>query len=341
MTHLILKVVKLQRWFPYPLALLGLMLPLQGIAYPVSTVAPDPNPVHSDATRRQRLPHMENVQQPQLAQQPQPDQQPQSDQQPQPICSQPALDRIIRHTIAPGETLVSLSQRYNLIPATLMGINPILRNETAPVGAEILIPPYNGIRVEVPTDRTWRDIAARYHVRADVLFEVNGCQQSPRVVFVPGVNWSPEPAAQTPLRSPLTGYPLPTTAPILLGYGWQVYPETGAVAFHNGVNLAANLGTPVLTVGAGTIAFAAQQGNYGNLIVINHAEGLQTRYSQLATINVRVGQVVRAGDRIGTVGNSGRADQPLLHFEVRSNSSLGWIAQDPSLYVENMDLAQQ
>jgi murein DD-endopeptidase MepM/ murein hydrolase activator NlpD len=260
------------------------------------------------------------------------------------LCPEPALSRVTRHRIAAGETLTSLSQRYNLIPATLMGMNPVLRNGNAPVGAEILVPPYNGIRVEVPAGSTWQDLAELYGTRADVLFEVNGCQAAPRVVFVPGVNWSPnQTATGTPPRvdGVLREYPLPATAFISTGYGWQLDSNNGNVAFHGGVDLTADRGTPVLAAGEGTVAFASNQGNYGNLVVINHSQGLQTRYAQLDSIDVEVGQTVRAGDRIGTVGNTGVATNPHLHFEIRTNSDLGWVAQDPGAYFQDMKLAEQ
>ena len=254
------------------------------------------------------------------------------------LCPAPALSRMVRHRIASGETLAAIAQRYGLIPATLLGFNPSLRNGTAPVGTEILIPPHNGIRVDVPAGQTWRDIAARYGVRADVLFEINGCQMQPRAVFVPGVNWSP--TGSTTARQPsgvLTGYPLPSEATILQGYGWQVSPASGQVVFNSGVDLAAPAGTPVLAVGSGTIAFAGVQ-NSTTLVVINHSQGLQTRYALLGNLSVRAGQTVRAGDRLGTVAANNPA---ALHFEVRSNSSLGWVAQNPSTYIRNLNLANQ
>ncbi|UBF29085.1 M23 family metallopeptidase [Kovacikia minuta CCNUW1] len=258
-------------------------------------------------------------------------------------CQAPVLSRLIRHKIAAGETLDGIAQRYNLIPATLMGLNPQLRGGKAPVGAEILVPPYNGIRVELQSNQTWRDIAKRYNVRPAVLFEVNGCQPAPKVVFVPGVNWSPveasgqkAPTAQT--TRILSGFPLPakpSQSAILLGYGWGVQPNTGRVGFHSGVDLVAATGTPVLAAGDGTVAFAGNQGAYGRLVVINHQEGLQTRYAQLGSIKVKVGQRVRKGQTIATVGSSGipSSKQPHLHFEVRSRSNLGWVAQSPEPYL--------
>ncbi len=257
-------------------------------------------------------------------------------------CPAPVLSRLVRHKIAPGETLDSLARQYALIPATLMGLNPALRSGKAPVGTEILIPPYNGIRVELKTNQTWRDVAKTYGVRPDVLFEVNGCQKTPKVVFVPGVNWSPvsppgQPSAMA-IEQILAGDPLPgnfNRSLILLGYGWGLQPLLGKVEFHSGVDLAARPGTAVLAAGNGTVAFAGSQGAYGKLVVINHAQGWQTRYAQLGSIAVKPGQIVKTGQTIGTVGISGRpsSKEPHLHFEVRSRSNLGWVAENPEPYL--------
>jgi lysostaphin len=260
-------------------------------------------------------------------------------------CQPPALARLRQHQIAPGETLDSIARRYNLIPATLMGLNPVLQTGQAPVGAVILIPPYNGVRVEVPANQTLRDVAKTYSVRLDVLFEVNGCQANPRVVFVPGVNWSPLEAAAASTSSAIAqvigGYPLPPAfadATLLMGYGWKLQPRLGQVAFHSGVDLAAPVGTDVLAAGSGTVAFVGNQGSYGNLIVINHAQGLQTRYGQLSAIRVQVGQGVQQGQVIGAVGVSGipSSERPHLHFELRSRSNLGWVAENPEPYLKRI-----
>ncbi|MEH2163552.1 MAG: M23 family metallopeptidase [Nostoc sp.] len=268
-------------------------------------------------------------------------------------CPTPALSRFQRHKVVRGETLESIAQRYNLIPTTIIGMNPALQNgamptvgsTNAPVGSVLQIPPYNGIVVEVPRGQTWRQVAAQYKVRADSLFEVNGCQQNPRIVFVPGVNWSPNGVvtksplatdAGTPNRASLSGYPLAQVATVGLAYGWQINPATGEVFFHSGVDLLAPVGSNVVAIASGTVAFANDQGSYGKLVIINHPGGLQSRYAQLDSIKVTVGQQVKKGDLLGTVGTTGKptSTQPHLHFEVRSTSSLGWVAQDPKDYLK-------
>ncbi len=261
-------------------------------------------------------------------------------------CPTSALSRFQRHKVIRGETLESIAQRYNLIPTTIIGMNPALQNGTvATVGSVLQIPPYNGIVVEVPRGQTWRQVAAKYKVRADSLFEVNGCQQDPRVVFVPGVNWSPNGVfsksptptdAGTQKRASLSGYPLAQVVTVALLYGWQINPATGEVFFHSGVDLLAAVGTDVLAIAPGIVALANDQGTYGKLVIINHSGGLQSRYAQLESIKVTVGQQVKKGDLLGTVGITGKptSSQPHLHFEVRSTSSLGWVAQDPKGYLK-------
>jgi murein DD-endopeptidase MepM/ murein hydrolase activator NlpD len=267
-----------------------------------------------------------------------------------PGCPTPALSRILRHQVARGETLDSIAQRYNLIPATIIDFNPRLRNGSVAVNSEILIPPFNGIVVEVPRGQTWRQVAAKYKVRADALFEVNGCQKDPRVVFVPGANLSPNrPALQpskpvtttsnitTPATSgQLGGYPLPQAAQVALGYGWQINPGNREVFFHSGIDLLSAKGTSVQAIAPGKIVFAGEQGTYGNLVIINHSGGFQTRYAQLDSIKVSIGQSVNKTEEIGTVGTTGQptTNQPHLHFEVRSSSDLGWVAKDPKDYLK-------
>jgi lysostaphin len=247
-------------------------------------------------------------------------------------CPEPALSRLTRHQVALGETLESIAQKYNLIPATLLGMNPALRTAQVTVGSEITVPPFNGIRVEVAPSQSWQQIATKYKVRADVLFEANGCQPVSQFVFVPGVNWSPE-APKISASSQFREYPLSTKATVAMGYGWQLNPNTGQVFFHSGVDLLAPIGTSVQAVATGIVAFAGEQGSYGNLVVINHQAGRQTRYAHLQKVSVITGQTVQPGQVIGTVGTTGEptSTQPHLHFEVRYNSSLGWVAEEPTL----------
>ncbi|HBK98192.1 MAG TPA: peptidase [Microcoleaceae bacterium UBA10368] len=250
-------------------------------------------------------------------------------------CPLPALERLRRHTAVQGETVESIARQYNVIPATLMAMNPMLRRGRVSVGSTIVIPPYDGRLVEVPAGSNWQKLAETYKVRPDLLFEANGCKPIGQVAFIPSVNWSPEPAVN-PDATSVQGFPLATPAVEALRYGWQTHPVSRAVFFHSGIDFLATEGTQVLAAGGGTVAFAGPQGDYGNLVVVNHQAGKQTRYAHLRNTAVKVGQTVQSGEVLGTVGTTGKPDipQPHLHFEVRYNTGLGWVAEDPKTYLQ-------
>jgi murein DD-endopeptidase MepM/ murein hydrolase activator NlpD len=206
-----------------------------------------------------------------------------------------------------------------------------------------VIPPYNGVRVTSESGDTWRDLADRYNVRADTLFELNGCDAVPAAVFIPGVTRSPitPPARPTPEASDpdpdaiIKTYPLAAPTEPIARYGWVLFPGLDRVTFHSGVDLVAAVGDTVRAAGDGTIAFVGDRDPYGTLIVINHAGGRQTRYAHLASTAVTLGQRVTAGETIGAVGQTGQPDVAIahLHFELRYSSDLGWIADDPQPFL--------
>lgn len=86
--------------------------------------------------------------------------------------------------------------------------------------------------------------------------------------------------------------------------------------YHTGLDFAAPSGTPVVAALHGTVVDAGWNGAYGNQITIRHADGTQTTYAHLSSINVSVGQSVGTGQRIGAVGSTGNSTGPHLHFEV-------------------------
>ena len=250
-------------------------------------------------------------------------------------CLGPAMSRSRRHTAAQGETVESIARQYNVRTAALIGMNPMLRGGRVAAGSAIVIPGYSGIEVEVPAGWNWQKLAEVYNVRADLLFEANGCRPLRQTVFVPAVNRSIG-LSVNPDATAVQGFPLPAPAVEALRYGRQWHPVLREFFFHSGIDFLAGEGTEVLAAGEGTVAFAGPQGDYGNLVVVNHEAGKQTRYAHLKDIAVKVGQKVQSGEVLGTVGMTGKRDIPQshLHFEVRYNSGSGWVAEDPLLYLQ-------
>lgn len=126
-------------------------------------------------------------------------------------------------------------------------------------------------------------------------------------------------------------WPLPYTTNITSPFSLdRKNPVTGVVEPHLGVDISAAdvFNKPVVAVKDGKVDFSGWAGTYGNLVVINHGDGLETRYAHLNSVNVSNGQSVKAGQIIGFVGQTGEATGPHLHFEIRINGQ----AEDPLNY---------
>ncbi|OLE67077.1 MAG: hypothetical protein AUG09_04315 [Acidobacteria bacterium 13_1_20CM_2_68_7] len=100
------------------------------------------------------------------------------------------------------------------------------------------------------------------------------------------------------------------------GYGWRRDPFTGMRDFHQGLDLVAPLGTKVVAPADGIVTKIGPSGGFGNSVFISHGYGIITRYGHLANYNVKVGQRVKRGDVIATVGSTGRSTGPHLHYEL-------------------------
>lgn len=128
-------------------------------------------------------------------------------------------------------------------------------------------------------------------------------------------------------------FPLDTTAwRISDPYGERTDPFTGKTAFHEGIDLACAEGTTVRAVQSGVVMTAAASASYGNYLRLLHPDGRETRYAHLQYLYVRPGEVVQAGQALGTVGQTGRATGPHLHLELREQGT----AQDPAALLEEL-----
>lgn len=119
----------------------------------------------------------------------------------------------------------------------------------------------------------------------------------------------------------------PSGWPVIGGYvssvfGWRADPFTGRRTRHNGVDFAAPAGSAVRSVAAGIVTRAAYHSGYGRLVEVNHGNGYVTRYGHNRKLMVQVGDKVRNGQTIATVGSSGRATGPHVHFELELNGHL-------------------
>jgi murein DD-endopeptidase MepM/ murein hydrolase activator NlpD len=132
---------------------------------------------------------------------------------------------------------------------------------------------------------------------------------------------------------------IPSIPPVMSGrvtslFGGRIDPFTGQAAIHQGLDISARIGTPIMVSAAGRVVQIQQSaGGLGNMIVVDHGNGFITRYGHCDRIAVSEGQVVSRGEVIGTVGNSGHSTAPHLHYEVYLNGE----AQNPDAFILSSD----
>ena len=113
----------------------------------------------------------------------------------------------------------------------------------------------------------------------------------------------------------------PVSGKLESGMGGRRNPFGGrGFEYHEGQDIDASYGTPVMVAASGTVTIAGRERGYGNVIYVDHGAGLSTRYGHLSQIDVKIGQSVTRGQTIGLVGSTGRSTGPHLHYEVRINN---------------------
>jgi len=259
----------------------------------------------------------------------------------------------ISHTVKSGETLSVIASAYGLKTSTLMWENNIGKNGVLKVGQNLVIPPVDGVTHEVKSGQTVEKIAALYSVNKESIIKQNGIKDETisagNSIFVPGgkqiVKQAPVVATSkyrsnsvvrstTPTRvalagttaAPITGRPLvrPTRGVVTQGYH----------SYHRAIDIADRSKPPIWAAAAGTVVKASSGtwgGGYGNHVIIDHGNGMQTLYAHMDYLTVSVGQHVNQGEVIGRMGNTGRVYGVTgihLHFEVRVNG----VKQVPTYY---------
>lgn len=138
--------------------------------------------------------------------------------------------------------------------------------------------------------------------------------------------------ASAPFRAPLSvDYRLTSR------FGSRADPMTHASAYHTGLDLSAYHRAPVVSTANGVISFAGWKGGYGRTIEIDHGNGFKTRYGHLSQIDVEVGDTIVAGDKIGSMGSTGRSTGTHLHYEVWFRGKV----QDPAKFLRAGRYVQQ
>lgn len=238
-------------------------------------------------------------------------------------------DRIQTHEVSKGESLWTIARNYNVDVDTIIGANELKSHDKIDIGQKLTILPFKGVTHRVEKGESLWAIAQRYNVPIDEIVETNALSSQNikvgELLVIPGATLT---AAEKERRLLIArgGLPLfikPAEGRISSRFGMR----WGQM--HQGLDLAIPTGTPVRASAAGTVSQAGNAGTYGLLVIIKHANGIETRYAHNSKLNVKVGQYVKQGDIIAYSGNTGRSTGPHLHFEIRVNGQ----PQDPLKWI--------
>ena len=189
-----------------------------------------------------------------------------------------------------GDTLLSVAQRYGMTVSDLVRLNPGVESASLTPGAELRV------------DHT-------RPMRAHMLLALNPTGSG-------GLGWPELPSFPQVPSAPMPGamagdYIWPTQGMFSSGYGWR----WGRM--HKGIDLANSTGTPIVAAKEGRVTFSGwNDGGYGYLVEISHADGSKTRYGHNSRLLVNEGQEVRQGEVISQMGSTGHSTGPHLHFEI-------------------------
>jgi murein DD-endopeptidase MepM/ murein hydrolase activator NlpD len=257
------------------------------------------------------------------------------------VADGPTLEQESVHLVTPGETLGGIANRAKVPRVLIAEANGLTPPYDVQPGRKLLIPRTRHYIVK-PGD-TGFDIAYKHAVPWSQIAVANGLDANATVkpgkelliptVFDPQL---PSQAARTATRTaasanavanaaaaaasapagatpPRFGWPLDGT----VRRGWKTRTSSD---HHDGIDISAPLGAPVKAAAPGTVIFAGPEAEqFGNLVVVDHGDGWNTAYGFLSKISVKKGAKIAAGQRIGSVGATGKARGNELHFEVRQD----------------------
>jgi murein DD-endopeptidase MepM/ murein hydrolase activator NlpD len=222
------------------------------------------------------------------------------------------------YTVREGDTLGKIAEMFGVSGNTITWAND-LKSQTLKVGQELVILPISGVRHTVKSGDTLQTISKKYKADLDDILSYNNMPANAKLavgdtIIIPDGVLS---GSASTVSSGSSGQ--------IVSSGYYIRPIRGGVKSqgihgYNGIDLAASVGTPIMASADGQVILArtaGYNGGYGLYVVVKHANGTQTLYAHMSQVNVAVGEIVKQGEVIGAVGNTGRSTGPHLHFEVR------------------------
>ena len=264
-------------------------------------------------------------------------------------------EKEVKHQVAAGETLADIAKLYSVTEEQLLEENPDIDQTKLEVGSVITFhqtAPILTVRIteqvtyeqEIPYETEERDDPDMYQGDSETSQQgENGLEEvTSRIVLVNGEQVEETPLVTTVKKEAVSEIIMVGSKerPPSVGSGNYIWPLSGGYTLtsnfggrwgraHEGIDLGVSVGADVLAADGGIVTYAGYSGAYGYLVIIDHQNGMETRYAHNSSLLVSEGDEVFQGMHIAESGNSGRSTGPHLHFEIRVNG----VAKDPLNYL--------
>lgn len=232
---------------------------------------------------------------------------------------------IFMYTVESGDTLSSIASSFNLKQETIMAENDLWNPNSLRVGSKLKILPVDGLSHKVKKDETVTKLAKTYKVEKETITKQNQLESDTltvnTIIIIPGAKKSAPVYRRTTAPTSIANYSGPKAN------GRLIWPTAGKItqkyhSRHRAVDIANSSKGSIYAAAGGKVIKAATgwNGGYGNMVIIDHGDGMETLYAHNEKLYVKVGQYVEQGDTIAWMGNSGRVYGKTgihVHFEVR------------------------
>ena len=258
-----------------------------------------------------------------------------------------ARTEIVSYTVKSGDTISAIAQSFGLKVNTILWANDLGSFSIIRAGDELKILPSNGFLYKVKSGDTLNKLAQDYKVELSEILETNTLNEKSSIVIgqeliIPGQ----KPVQSSVVASSQGSYTginvikdiiIPDNAPVanVSGFLWPTPGRRITQYFslrHNGLDIGDKIGTPIYAAESGTVekSLSGYNGGYGLYVLLDHGNGVKTRYAHASQLLVSTGEKVEKGQVIALIGSTGRSTGPHLHFEIL----ISGVARNPLDYIK-------
>lgn len=220
------------------------------------------------------------------------------------------------YRVSPGDTVGAIAERFGVSQDAIISFNDIQNTRALRPGQLLKVPSMAGILYTAKEGDSVESVAASFEIDANGIIEANRLLRpelpARKVVFLPDARLPSFKLREINgdlFRWPVRGW-------VTSRFGWRNDPFSGNRSFHNGLDVGAAMGTPILAAMEGRVAETGYSSTLGNYVLLAHHSGWSSFYGHMSSVSVKAGQYVNLGSKIGAVGSTGYSTGPHVHFSV-------------------------